>query len=107
MNVDPLSRLMRPESYNPDWLVALATRQHADKPWLVDALARCRLVVRRSKYIIHFVDPTNANKPGAEWQFDSHVWLVDPVQGNLMIDVLKDNRVGAVEFYDRLFGGAG
>ena len=98
---------MPSEPYNPDWLVALAKLQHADKPWLADAFARCRTVVKRTKFIIHFVDANDANKPGAEWQFDTNVWLNDPVEGNLVVDVLKGGRVGAVEFYDRLFGRAG
>ena len=95
---------MAPQPYNPDWLVALATAQHADKPWLAEAFARCTTVVKGTEFIIHFVDPTDANKPGAEYQFDACVWLVDPAEGNLLVDVLKDRRVGSVEFYDRLFG---
>jgi hypothetical protein len=97
---------MRSELYNPDWLVVLAKDQHADKPWLADAFARCQAVVKRTTFIIHFVDPTDANKPGAEWQFDTNLWLKDPVEGNLVIDVLKGGRVGAIEFYDRMFGRA-
>jgi hypothetical protein len=98
---------MRSEPYNPDWLVALAKEQHSDKPWLADALGRSQAVVKRTKFIIHFVDPTDANKPGAEWQFDTSLWLKDPLEGNLVVDVLEGGRVGAVEFYDRLFGRAG
>jgi hypothetical protein len=95
---------MKPEAYNPDWLVALAKRQHPDKPWLAEAFARCRVVVKRTKYIIHFIDPKNANQVGAEWQFETNLWLEDPVEGNLVVDVLKGQRVGGLEFYDRLFG---
>jgi len=29
---------MLPEPYDPQWLVALATARHADKPWLAEAL---------------------------------------------------------------------
>ena len=98
---------MRPEPYDPRWLVALATAQHADKPWLAEAFSRCNTVVRRTTFVIHFVDSTNANTPGAAWQFVGTLWLTDPVEGKLAVDVLKDRRIGAVEFYDRLSGGAG
>jgi hypothetical protein len=97
---------MRTEPYNPGWLVALARRQHPEKPWLADAFARCNAVIKRAQFIIHFVDPTDANQPGAEWQFDTTLWMKDPVEGNLVVDVLKGGRIGAVEFYDRLFGRA-
>lgn len=97
---------MRSEAYNPDWLVALARGQYADKPWLADAFSRCRAVVKRTEFIIHFVDPTDANQPGADWQFDTNLFLKDPLEGNLVIDVLKGGRVGAIEFYDRLLRGS-
>jgi hypothetical protein len=64
------------------------------------------VVVKSNKKIIHFVDPACANQPGAAWQFDRSLWLNDPVEGNLVVDVLKDGSIGAVEFYDRLFGQA-
>lgn len=95
---------MQSEPYAPDWLVALAMAQHADKPWLAAALSCCRIVAKRTHLVIHFVDPTDANKPGAAWQFDTTIWLKDPVEGNLAVDVLRDGRIGAVEFYDRMFG---
>lgn len=97
---------MFPQPYNPDWLAALATDQHPDQPWLADAFSRCTSVVKRTKYIIHFVDPTHANRPGAEWQFDRNLCLKDPAEGNLVIDILKNERIGAVEFYDLLLGHA-
>jgi hypothetical protein len=97
---------VRSQPYNPDWLVALATDQHSDKPWLADAFGHRNAIVKRTEYIIHFVDPTDANKAGAEWQFDMNLWLKDPNEG-IVIDVLKGGRVGAIEFYDRLSGRAG
>lgn len=89
--------------YNPGWLVALAADQHPDKPWLAEALANCTELVRRTKYYLYFIDPTNANRPGALWQFETNLWLKDAVEGTIVVDVLKDGRVGGIEFYDRLF----
>lgn len=91
------------EPYDPQWLVALAADQHADKPWLAEAFLRCRVVVKRTPFIIHFVDPSDPNQPGSLWQFDRNVWLTDPNEGRLVVDVLKNHQVGAVEFLDRLF----
>jgi hypothetical protein len=94
---------MQWEPYDPLWLVPLAQAQHADKPWLAAALATCTMCQRESDAYIYFVDATNANQPGAEWQFEENLWLVDTEQGDLVLDILRDHRVGGVEFYDRLF----
>jgi hypothetical protein len=44
------------------------------------------------------VSPENANKPGAEWQFERSIVLEDPKEGELVLDILKGNRVGGIEF---------
>ena len=101
------------EDYDPSWLVTLARDQRPDLPWLPEAFAGCtrassrtsRRHGRRVREVIylHFVDPERANQPGADWQIDSGLWLRHPTDGILNIDVLKGQRVGGVEFYDRLF----
>ena len=94
----------RPRPYDPDWLVRLAADQHPDKPWLQDALAACRSTVSATRLYVRFVDATDANRPGSPWQFAQGIGLRDPRDGNLVIDVLKGNRIGGFEYYDRLFG---
>ena len=93
--------------YNPDSLVQLAREQHPDKPWLADALAACTRAGwgSRKHHYLYFVDPANANQPGAECQFEREVWLDDPKVGWLNVDVLTGGRIGGVAFYDRLFSG--
>ena len=92
------------EPYDPSWLVALARRQHAADPSLAAALERCDCHWAKSRLYIYFVDPTRANEPGALWQFEKNVWLKDEREGDLLLDILQDGRVGGVEFYSRLSG---
>lgn len=70
-----------------------------DEVWLLEALGRCTLGWAWCKSYINFVDPTNPNQPGSEWQFKGNVLLDDE---RLVLDVLKDGRIGGVEFLDRL-----
>lgn len=94
--VEPFQRYhWRP--YDPTWLVALARTQLPEEPWLPDALAKC---TKASGDIpqIHFVNPHRPNRPGSEWQFERNLELEDPEHGMLVLDVLKGNRIGAVEF---------
>jgi hypothetical protein len=90
------------KTYDPGWLVKLAKEQHSDFPWLAEALTNCTRASWESKAYVHFVDPTDANKPGAEWQIDCNMTLNDEEHGELILDILKGQRVGGVEFYDRL-----
>ena len=45
----------------------------------------------------HFVDPP-------EWQFDRNEVLFETANGCVALDMLKDGRVGGVEFLDKVFG---
>ena len=85
--------------YDPAWLVALAREQ---LPALAPALSRCTRALVESKAYIYFVSGDEANQPGSEWQFDRNEFLRDPVRGELVLDVLKDGRIGGIEFLSRL-----
>ncbi len=93
---------MKWEKYDPTWLVDHAKEQHPDKPWLAKALSKCARCSIESKAYIHFVDPKNANSPGAEWQFEKNIFLNSPREGELVLDILEGYRVGGVEFLLRL-----
>lgn len=90
--------------YDPLWMVELAEKQRPDLPWLPEAIAKCtlchkRLQGRKKKCIyIHFVDPKSP-----EWQYKETISLDHPVFGHIKLDVLSENALGGVEFYDRLF----
>jgi len=90
------------EAYDPSRLVRLAREQLAEEPAIAEALAKCSRSRRESKAYVHFVDPSRPNEPGSDWQFDRNVFLTDPERGDLVLDVLKDGRIGGVEFLNRL-----
>jgi hypothetical protein len=50
---------------------------------------------------LYFVDSSCPNEPGSAWQFDFCVELESPTDGWLILDILKDRRVGGVEFVDK------
>lgn len=85
--------------YDPSWLVALARDQ---EPRLVDSLAKCTKALVESPAYIRFVPSDAPNQPGSEWQFDENVMLEDPERGIVVLDVLKDGRVGGAEFLAQL-----
>ncbi|MBD2023788.1 hypothetical protein [Leptolyngbya sp. FACHB-711] len=88
--------------YNPTWLVELAKAQMPEEAWLVDALSQCTSYLQSGHAYIHFIDPTASNKPGSQWQFERNILLYDKYEGELVLDILEGNRVGGVEFLNRL-----
>jgi hypothetical protein len=90
------------QPYDPAWLVALARETMPDAPWLAAALAQCTRASQERRAYLYFVDPARANEPGAAWQFAENVVLHHPREGSLVLDVLKDGRIGGVEFLNRL-----
>lgn len=85
--------------YDPSWLVELAGEQ---EPSLVSSQMKCTTALVESKAYIHFVNPASPNQPGSEWQFDRSVLLNHPKHGTVVVDVLRDGRIGGVEFLKRL-----
>jgi hypothetical protein len=88
--------------YDPTWLVRLARESRPQEPWLAEALARCTRALEESRAYLRFVDAADPGQPDAEWQFERNIVLEDPSEGTLVLDVLRGERVGAVEFLRRL-----
>jgi len=90
--------------YDPTWLVELAKAQLPDEPWLPAALAACTRARQESAAYIHFVNPSDPEEPGSEWEIQTDLTLKHPTEGDLVLDILEGNRVGGVEFLSKLSG---
>ena len=95
---------MQPEwkHCDPGWLLSLAEQQQPDQPWLAAALRDCTRCIEESPAYLRFVSGERANQAGAEWQFEGNLSLHHPQHGELILDILQGQRVGGVEFLDRL-----
>ncbi|HEY0020967.1 MAG TPA: hypothetical protein VGC13_31990 [Longimicrobium sp.] len=88
--------------YDPAWLAEWVRTSRPDLPWLPDALACCTRAAEDGRAYLCFVDPADANQPGAEWQIAENVMLEHPREGTLVLDVLEGRRIGGIEFLRRL-----
>ncbi len=86
------------EPYNSQWLVDIAQKHIPDEPEIIAALSKCVKARVESKAYIYFVDPDNANQSNSEWQFEKNIVLEDKKHGTIVLDVLKGNKIGGVEF---------
>ncbi len=94
------------EEYDPTWLVEAAEKYKSEYPWLPSALAECIKAKRESKFYTAFVNQKNPNKPGSEWQFETNIILEETAEGEVVLDILQNNRVGGVEFLSKLCGSS-
>lgn len=83
--------------YDPTWLVELGLKYSEDYPWLADAFSRCRRARPESKFYTHFVDPA-----GPKWKLQQTITVTHELEGDLVIDILEDNRIGGIEFLTKL-----
>jgi hypothetical protein len=60
------------------------------------------LVEWESRAYVHYVSRQNPNQPGSQWQFHTNVVLHHEKLGMVVLDILKDNRLGGIEFVDRI-----
>lgn len=85
---------------NIELIIELTRHQEPNRPELVTALQNCKDGQWTSNGYYRFVDSKNANEIGAEWQIDESIVLEQEVNGDIVLDLLKDGRIGGIEFID-------
>lgn len=88
--------------FEPRILIEAVKEQAPNFPWLPEALSKCGAGEWESRAYVRYVSHRNPNQPGSEWQFESNVVLNHQTLGMVVIDVLKGNRLGGIEFVDRI-----
>lgn len=89
-------------NYDPKWLIEAAQQSIDQHPWLPAALAKCNKIIDQRDAYIYFVSSENPNQAGSEWQFQENIILRNTENGDVVLDILKDNRVGGVEFLNKI-----
>lgn len=82
-------------------LIELVSEQEPDRPDLVKQLKQC--VIRkwiRQPYV-QFVSDENADGP---WSIGESIVIKHPSEGTIVVDVLKDGRIGGIEFVNQISG---
>lgn len=77
------------KEYDPSWLVSLAEQQLPTEPWLQDALRAC-VKAAHDGTIVYFVDRM-------EGKFKQNITLFSSERGDVVLDLLQDGRIGALE----------
>ena len=85
-----------------DHIIALIREQYPEREDLIRAIQLCNNGQWDSPAYVHFVNRSHPNKEGSEWQFDDSVNLESEEEGTIVLDILKDGRIGGVEFIARI-----
>ena len=88
--------------FDPQMLIEDARAQAPEFAWLPTELMRCGAGNWESSAYVHYVSSTNPNQPGSEWQFKTNVVIDHSTLGTVVIDVLHGDRIGGIEFIDRI-----
>ena len=90
------------EAYDPDWLVQLAKEEIPEELLIIENLKKCTSCFKESKAYYYFVESKNPNHPNDNWQFDRNVMLHSKKKGIIILDILKEDQIGGIEFLSRL-----
>ncbi len=88
--------------FDPRMLIEDARAQVPEFPWLPDALARCGTGKWESSAYVRYVTSINPNQPKSQWQFETNVVINHRSLGMVVIDILQGDRIGGIEFVDRI-----
>ncbi len=90
------------EGFEPQMLIEDARVTAPEFSWLPAALANCGAGYWESRAYVRYVSSVAPNQPNSEWQFRTSVTIYHRVLGMVVIDILRDDRIGGIEFVDRI-----
>jgi RNA polymerase II subunit A small phosphatase-like protein len=97
-----LARADLSAGFEPCMLIEDALAQAPELAWLPAALACCGSGEWESRAYVRYVSCVDPNQPGSDWQFKNNVVIDHRIFGQAVIDILQGDRVGGIEFVDRI-----
>ena len=84
--------------YDPTWIANAVRESYPEETELLQDILTCTSCIVKNEKYTYFVDATNSNRPGSKWQFLKSIAIQNTACGPVKIDVLKNNKLGGVEF---------
>jgi hypothetical protein len=72
--------------------------QEPERKDIIIALQNCDDGYWASRSYYQFVNTINSNKAGSDWQNEECLVIETENEGDIVIDILKDGRIGGIEF---------
>lgn len=90
--------MTKQETFKIEWIIELLKEQEPERTDLIEQLERNERREWFRQAYIRFVNAERPNQPNSEWQFDENIELEHPTEGTIVLDILKDGRIGGIEF---------
>ncbi|GAA5022035.1 hypothetical protein GCM10011506_01700 [Marivirga lumbricoides] len=89
---------MKNSYFEIEWIIDLIKEQEPNRTDLIEQLraSEIRQWIRRP--YLRLVSGERPNQQGSEWQFLENIVLEHATEGTIVLDILKDGRIGGVEF---------
>ncbi len=83
-------------------LIQILEKEEQKNENLINSLQNCKGGNWKNKAYYQFINSENPNQVGSKWQFLDNVIIEHKEIGTIIIDLLTDNRIGGLEFYELL-----
>jgi len=93
---------MQKSEFHIEQIIELIKEQEPDRLDLIEELEKSERKMWIRQPYIHFVSAERSNQPGSEWQFDENIVLEHKTEGTIILDILKDGRIGGIEFVSQI-----
>lgn len=85
-----------------EWIINLIKEQEPERIDLIEQLQKSERKEWIRQPFIRFASGERPNLPGSEWQFEENVVLEHDTEGTIVLDILKDGRIGGIEFVSQI-----
>jgi len=93
---------MEKPEFHIEQIIKLIKEQKPDRTDLIEELKKSEIKKWIRQPYIRFVSSERANQLGSEWQFDENIVLEHENEGTIVLDILKDGRIGGIEFVNQI-----
>ncbi|WP_435139265.1 hypothetical protein [Formosa sp. A9] len=83
-----------------EWIIDLIKEQEQEpeRTDLIEQLENSEIKECFRQAYVRFVSGFRPNQSGSEWQFEESIELEHPTEGTIVLDILKNGKIGGIEF---------
>ncbi len=85
-------------TFKIEWITELLKEQEPERKDLIEQIDKIERREWLRQAYVRFVSGFRPNQPNSEWQFEENIELEHPTEGTIVLDILKDGRIGGIEF---------
>ena len=85
-------------TFKIELIIELIKEQEPERTDLIEQLENSEIKEWFRQGYVRFVSGFRPNQPNSEWQFEENIELEHSSEGTIILDILKDGRIGGIEF---------